>query len=43
MKKSKHTEVQKKVKTVNENLRLEDFENLMKHSSYRRTKGGIKQ
>lgn len=41
---NKHPEVQKrKIKTINENLRQEDFENMMKHSSYKRGKGGIKQ
>lgn len=32
-----------KVKTINENLSHEDFENLMKHSSYRRGSGGAKR
>ncbi|MGL4761867.1 MAG: hypothetical protein ACRCWG_10505 [Sarcina sp.] len=32
-----------KVKTVNEDLTKSDFENMMKHSSYRRGRGGIRQ
>lgn len=32
-----------KIKTVNENLTEEDFENMMKHSSYRRGRGGLRQ
>lgn len=33
----------KKVKTVNEILTEKDFENMMKHSSYKRGKGGLRQ
>ena len=31
------------IKTNNENLKEFDYENMMKHSSYRRGKGGIRQ
>lgn len=33
----------KKLKSRNEELTHEDYENLMKHSSYKRTKGGLRQ
>ncbi|MGL5068442.1 MAG: hypothetical protein ACRC6T_11600 [Sarcina sp.] len=32
-----------KVKTVSEGLKKLDYENMMKHSSYKRTRGGIRQ
>lgn len=46
--KEQQPEVHKKLiktknKTVNENLTKEDFENMMKHSSYRRGRGGLRQ
>lgn len=32
-----------KIKTKGEELTYEDYENLMRHSSYKRVKGGMRQ
>ncbi|WP_297520480.1 hypothetical protein [uncultured Clostridium sp.] len=32
-----------KVRTVSESFKKSDYENMMKHSSYKRTRGGIRQ
>lgn len=44
MSKKKYSEIQdKNIKTVNETLKHEDFENMMRHSSYKRSSGGARR
>lgn len=38
-----HKKLKLRYKTINENLTEKDFENMMKHSSYKRSRGGLRQ